>query len=216
MGVCQGRELRHREHRLRLLRTRHNNWAASQGSMAAPLDAPDEGRGATTAARVHPHHAIRRRSRTRRPGSGPRLTVLAPIGARSQADFSGLIRTNSWVGGHPLRLNPLVKACRKCRSRRLAERTSPWQPAIILILECLARHPSGEVSRMELSQIPLSNITPNPENPRGIKIDTQDPKLSYLKDSIAQFGVLVPLVVTPRVGNYLLVDGGTTPRKRLD
>jgi ParB-like chromosome segregation protein Spo0J len=69
---------------------------------------------------------------------------------------------------------------------------------------------------MELSQIPLSNITPNPENPRGIKIDTQDPKLSYLKDSIAQFGVLVPLVVTPRVGNYLLVDGGTTPRKRLD
>src|ERR1035441_439884 len=87
-GVCQGRELRHREHRLRLLRTRHNNWAASQGSMAAPLDAPDEGRGATTAARGHPHHGIRRRSRTRRPGSGPRLTVLAPAGARSQADLN--------------------------------------------------------------------------------------------------------------------------------
>src|ERR1035437_11035169 len=77
--------------------------------MAAPLDAPDEGRGATTAARGHPHHAIRRRSRTRRPGSGPRLTVLAPTGARSQADLNEVAydhghrgRDILWSNGSPL------------------------------------------------------------------------------------------------------------------
>src|SRR5208282_2715950 len=48
---------------------------ASQSSVASGLDAPDKGRGAALAARGSPDHGIRGRSRTRRPGSGPRLTA---------------------------------------------------------------------------------------------------------------------------------------------
>ena len=73
------------------LRTRHNNRAASQGSVAPVLDAPDKGRGATPAPRGHPDHRIRGRSRTRHPGSGPRLTAAAPTDARSQGDLPFLI-----------------------------------------------------------------------------------------------------------------------------
>jgi hypothetical protein len=60
-----------------------------QGSVAAARDAPDEGRGAGTAARGHPDHGIRGRSGTRRPGSGPRLTVMALAGAGSHRGLSG-------------------------------------------------------------------------------------------------------------------------------
>ncbi len=59
----------------------------------------------------------------------------------------------------------------------------------------------------QLKHIHLSAITPNKDNPRGIDVPTQDPKLSYLKDSIQQIGIQVPLVVTPRGGSYLLIDG---------
>ena len=67
MGVCQGAGLRHREHRLRLLRTGHNDRSTSQDS-ASTLDAPDQGRGTRTAPRSHSDHRICGRSRTRRLG----------------------------------------------------------------------------------------------------------------------------------------------------
>ena len=60
---------------------------------------------------------------------------------------------------------------------------------------------------MRLSQIEISRIKPNPDNPRGIDIETEDDKLSYLKDSISQFGVMVPIVVSQRGDDYLLIDG---------
>lgn len=60
---------------------------------------------------------------------------------------------------------------------------------------------------MKLTHISLSKVEPNPENPRGIDIQTQDDKLANLKDSISQFGVLVPLVVSKRGDKYLLIDG---------
>lgn len=61
--------------------------------------------------------------------------------------------------------------------------------------------------RMRLAQIELSKIDPNKDNPRGINIQEQDPKLARLKDSIDTFGVLVPIVVAKRGSRYLLVDG---------
>jgi len=60
---------------------------------------------------------------------------------------------------------------------------------------------------MDLKHIPIEKIIPNEDNPRGIDIPTQDTKLAQLKDSIAQFGVLVPVVVTPQSDKYLLIDG---------
>jgi hypothetical protein len=60
---------------------------------------------------------------------------------------------------------------------------------------------------MKLKQISLSDVVPNKDNPRGINIATEDEKLSYLMDSIKQFGVMVPIVVTPRGGRYFLIDG---------
>jgi ParB/RepB/Spo0J family partition protein len=60
---------------------------------------------------------------------------------------------------------------------------------------------------MDLKQIQIDQIIPNEDNPRGIDIPTQDSKLPLLKDSIATFGVLVPIVVTPKKGKYLLIDG---------
>ena len=60
---------------------------------------------------------------------------------------------------------------------------------------------------MRLAQIEVSKIDPNEGNPRGIDIPLDDPKLSYLKDSISTFGVLVPLVVAKRGERYVLIDG---------
>jgi ParB/RepB/Spo0J family partition protein len=60
---------------------------------------------------------------------------------------------------------------------------------------------------MKLMHIPLSKVQPNPENPRGIDIETQDDKLSYLKQSIQGFGVLVPIVVSKKNDHYILIDG---------
>lgn len=61
---------------------------------------------------------------------------------------------------------------------------------------------------MQLETIRIDDIQTNTSNPRGINIQTDDPKLNYLKDSISHFGVLVPLVVSKRSkGQYLLIDG---------
>jgi hypothetical protein len=60
---------------------------------------------------------------------------------------------------------------------------------------------------MRLEAVPISLIDPNEDNPRGIDIATQDARLSFLKDSIARFGVLVPVVLTPKGRRFLLVDG---------
>src|SRR5947208_1137997 len=70
--------------------------------------------------------------------------------------------------------------------------------------ECVLKR---ENRPMQLKNIPISRIVPNPDNPRNIDIATEDDKLSYLMDSIRDFGVLVPIVVTPRDANYFLVDG---------
>jgi ParB/RepB/Spo0J family partition protein len=59
----------------------------------------------------------------------------------------------------------------------------------------------------KLAYIEISKISPNKDNPRGIDIQSQDEKLSYLKDSIEDFGVMVPIVVSKRGENYLLIDG---------
>lgn len=61
---------------------------------------------------------------------------------------------------------------------------------------------------MEFSHILIEEIERNTGNPRGIDIDNDDPKLAYLKDSIREFGVMVPIVVSKRSAHeYLLVDG---------
>lgn len=60
---------------------------------------------------------------------------------------------------------------------------------------------------MKFSHIEISKIDPNPNNPRGIEIASQDKKLPFLKDSIKTFGILVPLVVTLSNNRYLLIDG---------
>ena len=61
---------------------------------------------------------------------------------------------------------------------------------------------------MDFSNIQIEKIQCNEENPRGIDIQTDDPKLGYLKDSISHFGVMVPIVVSRRPGDkYLLIDG---------
>jgi ParB family transcriptional regulator, chromosome partitioning protein len=64
-----------------------------------------------------------------------------------------------------------------------------------------------EGNGMDLKHIPIDQIIPNTENPRGIDIPTKDSKLGVLKDSISNFGVLVPIVVTPKGNSFLLIDG---------
>lgn len=60
---------------------------------------------------------------------------------------------------------------------------------------------------MRLRNIDINKIIPNEDNPRGIDIEHEDEKLSYLKDSIKRFGVMVPIVVTPRRDRFFLIDG---------
>jgi hypothetical protein len=61
--------------------------------------------------------------------------------------------------------------------------------------------------RMDFKQLALSTIRPNPANPRHINIPEEDEKLGALKDSIARFGVMVPIVVSPRDNHFILLDG---------
>lgn len=60
---------------------------------------------------------------------------------------------------------------------------------------------------MQQKQIYTSKIDPNIKNPRRIDIAKEDLKLGSLMDSIKQFGILVPLVVVPNDGRYMLIDG---------
>jgi ParB/RepB/Spo0J family partition protein len=56
--------------------------------------------------------------------------------------------------------------------------------------------------------IDLARIEPNRINPRGPNVRENDVHRQNLKESIAQFGILVPLVVRPmHGGGYELIDG---------
>ena len=56
-------------------------------------------------------------------------------------------------------------------------------------------------------QLELSKIRPSKKNPRGPDVRENDPHRENLRESMAQFGVLVPLVVRPDNNHYELVDG---------
>ncbi len=59
-----------------------------------------------------------------------------------------------------------------------------------------------------LEIISVSKIMPNPNNPRGKSIRSKDNQFLYLKKSIQEYGLLVPLVVKKEDKNtYLLLDG---------
>jgi hypothetical protein len=56
-------------------------------------------------------------------------------------------------------------------------------------------------------QIELSRIETNKDNPRGPNVRENDPHRDNLRESVAQFGVLVPLVVRRENGDFELIDG---------
>lgn len=61
-----------------------------------------------------------------------------------------------------------------------------------------------------LEPIEVSKIEPNPNNPRGPWVRANDDQFNYLKRSIKEFGLIVPLVVQELKGakkEYRLVDG---------
>lgn len=61
-----------------------------------------------------------------------------------------------------------------------------------------------------LKQILVSKIKPNPINPRGESVRDNDDQFQYLKRSIKEFGLLVPIVVqkSPQDANeFILLDG---------
>jgi ParB/RepB/Spo0J family partition protein len=62
----------------------------------------------------------------------------------------------------------------------------------------------------KLLEIDVEKITPNPDNPRGKHIRDNDDSFLYLKRSIKEFGLLVPLVVhteSDSSSNFKLLDG---------
>ncbi len=58
-----------------------------------------------------------------------------------------------------------------------------------------------------LVEIELSKIQPSKKNPRGPNVRENDPHRDNLRDSIGEFGILVPLIVRPLNGEYELIDG---------
>ena len=61
-----------------------------------------------------------------------------------------------------------------------------------------------------LKEIELSKIKPNLNNPRGLRVRDNDDQFDYLKRSIKEFGLIVPLVVQELKGaekEYRLIDG---------
>jgi len=61
-----------------------------------------------------------------------------------------------------------------------------------------------------LKEIELSKIKPNLNNPRGLRVKDNDDQFDYLKRSIKEFGLIVPLVVQELKGaekEYRLIDG---------
>ncbi len=60
----------------------------------------------------------------------------------------------------------------------------------------------------KLDTIKISKIEPSHNNPRGKNIRESDKEFNYLKKSISEFGLLVPLVVRPKNRDkYYLIDG---------
>jgi ParB/RepB/Spo0J family partition protein len=67
-----------------------------------------------------------------------------------------------------------------------------------------------ERPKFTLETIEIPKIEPNPDNPRGPRVRDNDDQFSYLKRSIKEFGLIVPLVVQELKGaekKYRLVDG---------
>jgi len=67
-----------------------------------------------------------------------------------------------------------------------------------------------ERCNFSLKTIEVSKIEPNPNNPRGPWVRANDDQFNYLKRSIKEFGLIVPLVVQELKGakkKYRLVDG---------
>jgi len=69
----------------------------------------------------------------------------------------------------------------------------------------------ADVSVFEPSyeDIEVTHIDTNPDNPRGLSVREDDPRFIYLRESVAEFGILVPLVVVGPLQDhrYLLIDG---------
>ena len=74
-----------------------------------------------------------------------------------------------------------------------------------LNVEALKTGSSQKNSDVQVLQVPLSRIVPNPYQPRK---EFESEALSELADSIRQYGVLQPLLVAPgEGGNYILIAG---------
>jgi len=138
-------------------------------------------------------------------------------------------RIESWVSGqssHRSRASARLQRAATAQVRRLDLATLGLAlPPVIINMKrkrqisglqstfpgSLARGEASELLKevviMKFANLEISKIDTNKDNPRGIDIPTEDSRLSYLKDSIAKFGVMVPVVVTPHGDRYLLVDG---------
>lgn len=74
-----------------------------------------------------------------------------------------------------------------------------------LNVEALKTGSSQKNTDVQVLQVPLSRIVPNPYQPRK---EFESEALSELADSIRQYGVLQPLLVAPgKGGNYILIAG---------
>ena len=74
-----------------------------------------------------------------------------------------------------------------------------------LNVEALKSETAQKNTDVQILQVPLSKIVPNPYQPRK---DFESEALSELADSIRQYGVLQPLLVAPGTGdNYILIAG---------
>lgn len=65
--------------------------------------------------------------------------------------------------------------------------------------------------KFTLKKINVSDITPNPENPRGKNVRDNDEQFQYLKRSIKELGLIVPIIVYKITENgkekFILLDG---------
>ena len=74
-----------------------------------------------------------------------------------------------------------------------------------LNVEALKSETAQKNTDVQILQVPLSKIVPNPYQPRK---EFESEALSELADSIRQYGVLQPLLVAPGTGdNYILIAG---------
>jgi len=60
-----------------------------------------------------------------------------------------------------------------------------------------------------LEKIEVSKIKPNPNNPRGPRVRDNDDQFDYLKRSIKEFDLLVPIIIQEIIEDkeYILIDG---------